>query len=161
MHYKAHHVTPVMDHPFNLHECTTIGTTLYRKINKPTGSEEKKIREWSHFTDRKSLNDWIYFKMHTFQKPIFKSQIPEIRSKGSSNTAGICRSHFLNVREASQKEQPNRSFHSTQTLYCSIYFLSQRITEIKTTVICSDKSTNMLLQHIFKRIRGTSYVNEN
>lgn len=73
MHYKAHHVTPVMDHPFNLHECTTIGTTLYRKINKPTGSEEKKIREWSHFTDRKSLNDWIYFKMHTFQKPIFKS----------------------------------------------------------------------------------------
>lgn len=42
MHYKAHHVTPVIDHPFNLHECTITGITLYKNIKKPTGSEEKK-----------------------------------------------------------------------------------------------------------------------
>lgn len=48
MHYKAHHVTPVIDHPFNLHECTITGITLYKKIKKPTGSEEKKkIRVWN------------------------------------------------------------------------------------------------------------------
>lgn len=48
MHYKAHHVTPVIDNPFNLHECTITGITLYKKIKKPTGSEEKKkIRVWN------------------------------------------------------------------------------------------------------------------
>lgn len=39
---------PVIDHPFNLHECTITGITLYKKIKKPTGSEEKKkIRVWN------------------------------------------------------------------------------------------------------------------